>query len=114
LPAGEEAAEVRRSPGRFRDGDAITMNRDSVGECASPLALKAGSSENSALSEEIEDEYEDDLHLFVGYGRLCQSVRSVQSVVDPYFFKNALNKSIGKGRNVVVLCSLAISRMVWR
>ena len=32
----------------------------------------------------------------------------------PYFFKNALNKSIGSGRNVVVLCSLAISRMVWR
>ena len=32
----------------------------------------------------------------------------------PYFFKNALNKSIGNGRNVVVLCSLAISRMVWR
>ena len=31
-----------------------------------------------------------------------------------YFFKNALNKSIGSGRNVVVLCSLAISRMVWR
>jgi hypothetical protein len=31
-----------------------------------------------------------------------------------YFFKNALNKSIGSGRKVVVLCSLAISRMVWR
>ncbi len=31
-----------------------------------------------------------------------------------HFFKNALNKSIGSGRNVVVLCSLAISRMVWR
>jgi len=31
-----------------------------------------------------------------------------------YFFKNALNKSIGSGRNVVVLCSLAISRMVCR
>ena len=31
-----------------------------------------------------------------------------------YFFKNALNRSIGNGRNVVVLCSLAISRMVWR
>ncbi len=31
-----------------------------------------------------------------------------------YFFKNAENKSIGSGRNVVVLCSLAISRMVWR
>ncbi len=31
-----------------------------------------------------------------------------------YFFKNALNKSIGSGRNVVVLCSLAISRIVWR
>ena len=31
-----------------------------------------------------------------------------------YFFRNALNKSIGSGRNVVVLCSLAISRMVWR
>ena len=29
-----------------------------------------------------------------------------------YFFKNALNKSIGSGRNVVVLCSLAISRIV--
>jgi hypothetical protein len=29
-----------------------------------------------------------------------------------YFFKNALNKSTGSGRNVVVLCSLAISRMV--
>jgi len=28
-----------------------------------------------------------------------------------YFFKNALNKSIGSGRNVVVLCSLAISRI---
>ena len=35
-------------------------------------------------------------------------------IVNPYFFKNALNKSIGSGRNVVVLCSLAISRMVWR
>src|SRR4030095_2067558 len=31
-----------------------------------------------------------------------------------YFFKNAENKSIGSGRKVVVLCSLAISRMVWR
>ena len=31
-----------------------------------------------------------------------------------YFFKNALNKSIGNGKNVVVLCSLAISRMVCR
>jgi hypothetical protein len=27
----------------------------------------------------------------------------------PYFFKNALNKSIGSGRNVVVVCSLAMS-----
>jgi len=34
--------------------------------------------------------------------------------VSAYFFRNALNKSIGSGRNVVVLCSLAISRMVWR
>ncbi len=32
----------------------------------------------------------------------------------PYFFKNAENKSIGSGRKVVVLCSLAISRIVWR
>jgi hypothetical protein len=31
-----------------------------------------------------------------------------------YFFKNALNKSIGSGKNVVVLRSLDISRMVWR
>jgi len=30
------------------------------------------------------------------------------------FFKNALNKSIGNGKNVVVLCSLAISRIVCR
>jgi len=29
-----------------------------------------------------------------------------------YFFKNAENKSIGSGRKVVVLCSLAISRIV--
>ena len=29
-----------------------------------------------------------------------------------YFFRNALSKSIGNGRKVVVLCSLAISRMV--
>jgi len=36
------------------------------------------------------------------------------SAMPHYFFKNALNKSIGSGRNVVVLCSLAISRMVWR
>jgi hypothetical protein len=38
----------------------------------------------------------------------------MQLEVSGYFFKNALNKSIGSGRNVVVLCSLAISRMVWR
>ena len=31
-----------------------------------------------------------------------------------YFFKNGLNKSIGTGKNVVVLCSLEISRMVCR
>ena len=31
-----------------------------------------------------------------------------------HFFKNALNRSMGSGRKVVVLCSLAISRMVWR
>ena len=30
----------------------------------------------------------------------------------PYFFKNAETKSIGSGRKVVVLCSLAISRIV--
>src|SRR5205823_13449616 len=29
-------------------------------------------------------------------------------------FLNGANKSIGTGRNVVVLCSLEISRMVWR
>jgi len=31
-----------------------------------------------------------------------------------YFFKKALKRSMGRGRKVVVLCSLAISRMVWR
>ena len=31
-----------------------------------------------------------------------------------HFFKNAETKSIGSGRKVVVLCSLAISRIVWR
>ena len=35
-------------------------------------------------------------------------------LVPSYFFKNTENKSIGSGMNVVVLCSLAISRMVWR
>jgi len=29
-------------------------------------------------------------------------------------FMKGVNKSIGTGRNVVVLCSLEISRMVWR
>ena len=37
---------------------------------------------------------------------------AVRLIVHVYFFKNAENKSIGSGRNVVVLCSLAISRMV--
>src|SRR5436309_5540438 len=32
----------------------------------------------------------------------------------PNRLMNGLNKSIGTGRNVVVLCSLEISRMVWR
>src|SRR5437879_2628164 len=32
----------------------------------------------------------------------------------PPLFMNGVNKSIGTGRNVVVLCSLEISRMVWR
>ena len=38
----------------------------------------------------------------------------IRRPIPAHFFKNALNKSIGSGRNVVVLCSLAISRMVWR
>jgi hypothetical protein len=29
-------------------------------------------------------------------------------------FRNGVNKSMGTGKKVVVLCSLAISRMVWR
>src|SRR2546430_15823569 len=33
---------------------------------------------------------------------------------DPPLFMKGVNKSIGTGRNVVVLCSLEISRMVWR
>lgn len=32
----------------------------------------------------------------------------------PSFFRKGLNRSIGTGRNVVVLCSLEISRMVCR
>ena len=32
----------------------------------------------------------------------------------PLLFMNGENRSIGTGRKVVVLCSLAISRMVWR
>ena len=32
----------------------------------------------------------------------------------PLLFMNGVNKSIGTGRNVVVLCSLEISRMVCR
>ena len=37
---------------------------------------------------------------------------SYNGMAQSYFFKNGPNKSIGTGRNVVVLCSLEISRMV--
>jgi hypothetical protein len=37
-----------------------------------------------------------------------------RSVGFAHFFKNGPNKSIGIGRKVVVLCSLAISRIVCR
>ena len=43
-----------------------------------------------------------------------QGMEYHSSGLSSHFFKNAVNKSIGSGRNVVVLCSLAISRMVWR
>gem|GEM_PF-1440152 len=51
---------------------------------------------------------------FICFAGACRRAWSGESASPFYFFKNALNKSIGSGRNVVVLCSLAISRMVWR
>src|SRR5437867_3610887 len=60
-------------------------------------------------------------HRRCGHGFGLARPRSVWLAVVPiwltwrgrlYFFKNAENKSIGSGRKVVVLCSLAISRIV--
>ena len=44
----------------------------------------------------------------------CASSISDHRNFRTYFFRNGPNKSIGIGTNVVVLCSLAISRMVCR
>ena len=50
----------------------------------------------------------------VSLGIISKSLHAGRLMARVYFFKNAENKSIGSGRKVVVLCSLAISRMVWR
>jgi hypothetical protein len=47
---------------------------------------------------------------FQHHKQLKVAAQNKTNLVSYYFFKNAENKSIGSGRNVVVLCSLPIGK----
>jgi hypothetical protein len=85
----QEKAFVDKYKAAFEAGDKATLQSFLYTQGANPMALEF-------------------------YKMMLENQRRAYGLGGPPLFMKGVNRSIGTGRNVVVLCSLAISRMVCR